>query len=94
MKFKVMKGQLESLLKNLKDKDTFAEVELEPVWETATEAMKFEEEIKGRAYKIGYDMGYREGWYDRNRCDSFYHKDGYCRCKPCGCCLGRYRLCV
>lgn len=59
----------------------FVELELEPVWETANEAIKFEQEIKNCAFKKGYDYGYKEGFYD-GRCPEkrpkFCYGCGHC----------------
>ena len=64
MRFKITKGKLELLLKCFEKQHTeFAEIELEPVIDTATQAI-YEQDLKNRHYKMGLERGYREGFYD------------------------------
>lgn len=65
--------QVELLSSKFKSKDamSFEEIELEPVWDTANEAIVQEALHKSsfeQGYKRGYDDGYFDGKNNRERC--------------------------
>lgn len=64
MKFKVSKHHLKFLLEQFEDAkpDFFAEIELEPVMETASEAMAYQS-LQNEAWHKGYHYGFKEGYY-------------------------------
>lgn len=77
MRFKITKGKLEFLLKLFENQHTeFAEIELEPVIDTATQAI-YEQDIKNRAYQMGLEYGYKEGFHD-GRCPE--RRSKFCCC--------------
>lgn len=76
MKFKIKKASLEMALSLLKKDDYFAEIELEPVIDTATQAI-YENDLRNRAYQQGIEYGYKEGFYE-GRCPE--KRNRYCRC--------------
>ena len=62
MKFKITKSQLGILSSKFKkDDNPFEEIELEPVIETASQAM-YENDMRNTAYKQGYDRGRAAGY--------------------------------
>jgi hypothetical protein len=64
MKFKITKSQVDILLgKFKKDDNPFEEVVLEPVIDTASQAL-YEQDIRNTAYKQGYDYGRKEGYLE------------------------------
>lgn len=84
MKFKISSNDLEILLNQYtRKKDVhrdYVDIEMEPQWDTATEAM-FDNERKAIGYRKGYDDGYREGWYAKDNCH--YRNGNYCYRKCC-----------
>lgn len=77
MRFKITKGKLELLLKSFEKQQTeFSEIELEPIIDTATQAI-YEQNLKNKAFADGVEYGYREGFYE-GRCPE--KKNRYCRC--------------
>lgn len=76
MKFKINKLSfkiLESCFS--KNSDDFQEIELEPVMETATQAV-YEDNLKKEYFHKGWHVGYKEGYYEGRKRD-------YCKC-GCG----------
>lgn len=71
MKFKIKKSSFDLLEKNFKNID-FVEIELEPVIDTATQFI-YESELRNKAFKMGIERGYREGFYE-GRCPEKKHK--------------------
>lgn len=81
MKFKINKMQLKVLDKEMGN-DNFAEVDLEPIGESANEAIMLQERY-GKGWEDGRAYGYREGW-----------EDGHRGIRRCGCTLGRCCKCI
>ena len=65
MKFKITKSKLEFLLNYVNDSN-ITEIDLEPVIDTATQAI-YEQQIKNEAFRKGIEYGYKEGFYE-GRC--------------------------
>ena len=90
MKFKINKMQVDLLARQFETKDplSFEEIELEPIWETAKEAVKFEQEIKAQSYRKGFLDGYDEGRFDgqNNRIRCEYCGKSRQRMYQCYCC--------
>jgi len=75
MKFKITKYALSILQDKFdKNKNPFEEIELEPVIDTATQAIR-ENELKNEAFKQGYERGKREGYYEGRE------RGSYCDCR-------------
>lgn len=76
MKFKINKLQFKGLESFFDKKtDDFAEIELEPVVDTASQAI-FQQALQQEYFHKGYHHGYREGFYEARKKD-------YCKC-GCG----------
>lgn len=65
MKLKIKKDDFFKI-SSFFEKENCAEITLEPVIDTATQAI-YEQELKNRAFEMGVERGYREGFYD-GRC--------------------------
>ena len=65
MKFKITKQALAFLQNKFDKKDSdFTEIELEPVYDTAREAI-MQQTVQQEWYHKGYHHGFREGYYER-----------------------------
>ena len=76
MKFKIREDQFR-ILSSQFDEDDCAVIELDPVIDTATQAI-YENEIRNKAFKMGIERGYREAMYDRE-----YDREDNIFCKKC-----------
>jgi len=85
MKFKIKRFALEYALSLFKKEDhECTEIELEPVIETATQAIyeqniknkAYEQNIKNKAFEEGLKYGYRKGFHERRSC----YKNSCCNC--------------
>lgn len=75
MKFKITSSQYE-LIKNFfdgKDKNFVGEIILEPVDQTATQAM-YEQSIKNTAWHEGYHYGLKEGYHKARKPELCVHQ--------------------
>lgn len=78
MKFRITKNNFLLLDKKLKEEDVIT-IELEPVLDTATQAI-YENHLKNEAFRKGIEYGYKEGFYD-GRCPEKNSKYFFCsRC--------------
>ena len=67
MKFKITKQNLDFLVNRFdKNASGFDYIELEPEWETAKEAMAYQE-LSKEAFHRGYHYGFREGYFEGNK---------------------------
>lgn len=82
MKFKINRLQVENLTTKFKGKSAFdfEEIDLEPVWETANEAMAMQA-IENKAWHKGYHYGFRDGYHEAKRWDIPRH----CFCDDMSC---------
>lgn len=79
MRFKIKKSALTSALSLFKgDDEHFAEIELTPIVDTATQAI-YEQNIRNQASKAGIEHGYKEGFY-HGMCPEKKSRYSCCHC--------------
>lgn len=82
MKFKISKTQRDILVSKFNEEGD-AEIELEPIPETAREAI-LNQKIKECGMITGYEMGYKEGFYDGRYPERNYNpRYSHCCCHHC-----------
>lgn len=76
MKFKITKASFLGL-SSLFEREEVGEIILEPVIDTATQAI-YEQSIRNEAFRKGVEHGYAEGFHD-GRCPE--RKKRFCHCQ-------------
>lgn len=74
MKFTIRKRDLLMALNRFEKEDDNVQIELEPLIETATQAV-YENDLRNQAYSRGMEKGYKEGFYE-GRCPEKHYR--YC----------------
>ena len=76
MRFKISKNDFSLMSKFIKESNCY-EIELEPVIETASQAM-YEHSLKEKTFHEGFHQGFKEGFYEGRKSEN-----RYCTC-GCG----------
>ncbi len=76
MKFKITKSSFLGL-SSLFEREEIGEITLEPVIDTATQAI-YEQNLRNKAFREGIEYGYAEGFHD-GRCPE--RRSRFCQCQ-------------